>query len=66
MLSSGRPLTCSTRTPAAPRMPPSAPAIRLAAGSMVSKSSPKTFTATSPRTPAMSSLKRMAMGCVYS
>jgi hypothetical protein len=66
MVSTGAPSTCSTRVSAAPGMPRRIEAICSATGSSWSNSSPKTLTARSPRTPAMSSLKRIWMGCSIS
>ena len=62
----GRPAVCSTLTSTAPGVLRSAAAIFCAVAFMPAKSSPKTLTATSPRTPAISSLKRIWIGWVIS
>ena len=63
MVSTGRPVVCSTFTSEAPGTPCKAVAIFAAVRLRVSMSSPKTFTATSLRTPEISSLKRNWIGC---
>jgi hypothetical protein len=66
MSSMGRPVVCSTFTSAAPCVLRSTAAICSAVRFIWLKSSPNTFTAMSPRTPAISSLKRIWMGWVIS
>ena len=62
-LSIGRPLVCSTLTSVAPCTVPSTLAMRCAVSLSTALSSPNTFTATSERTPEISSLKRSWIGC---
>ena len=66
MSSTERPLACSTFTSVAPRVLRRISAAWFAVVSSCCKSSPKIFTATSPRTPAKSSLKRIWIGWVNS
>ena len=61
-VSMGRPVVCSTLTSEAPRMPCSSTEIFWAESLRTSISSPNTLTATSARTPEISSLKRSWMG----
>ena len=62
MSSVGKPVTCCTFTSAAPSTPRSTPATSPAASVSAVRSSPYSLTATSPRTPAISSLKRSSIG----
>ncbi|MNS79585.1 hypothetical protein D3C72_1132430 [compost metagenome] len=62
-VSMGRPVVCSTFTSAAPGTLPSAFDTCAAVWLSTSMSSPKIFTATSLRTPEISSLKRSWIGC---
>ncbi len=62
-VSAGSPSVCSTLTSAAPATLPSTRATCRAASAIASVSSPKTLTATSLRTPEISSLKRSWIGC---
>ncbi len=66
MVSSGSPLVSSTRTSAAPGTAPATLAMRLPTPSSVSRSSPNSITATSARTPEISSLVRIWIGWVNS
>ncbi len=61
-VSTGRPVVCSTFTSEAPSMPCSTLEIFSAVSLSTCMSSPKTFTATSLRTPEISSLKRNWIG----
>ncbi|MNN09818.1 hypothetical protein D3C81_1227220 [compost metagenome] len=63
IVSTGSPVVCSTFTSEAPSTLRSASAIRSAVAFSTCMSSPNTFTATSLRTPEISSLKRNWIGC---
>ncbi|MNC15725.1 hypothetical protein D3C75_635500 [compost metagenome] len=63
MVSTGRPVVCSTFTSDAPGTPCRLLAICAAVRLSTSMSSPNSFTATSLRTPEISSLKRSWIGC---
>ena len=60
----GKARVCSSFTSAAPGTPPTTRAISSPFWRSVSRSSPKSLTPTSDRTPAISSLKRISIGCV--
>jgi len=62
-VSIGRPVVCSTLASAAPSVRKSTCRIWAARRSSWSASSPNTLTATSARTPGISSLKRIWIGC---
>ncbi|MNF89020.1 hypothetical protein D3C84_715250 [compost metagenome] len=62
MVSTGSPVVCSTFTSDAPSTFCSVAAIFVAVASSTAMSSPKTFTATSLRTPEINSLKRSWIG----
>ena len=66
MVRRGSPVVCSTLLSAAPGTAASAASIRVPTSPSTSMSSPNTFTATSLRTPAMSSLKRIWIGWMNS
>jgi hypothetical protein len=62
----GNPVVCSTLTSAAPGIARTIAETRFACARSVSRSSPKIFTATSLRTPEISSLNRSSIGLVIS